>query len=173
MSNTLVNWSELDALPGAPFSEEIVDIAVAQLRADAGWHIAPVVTETLTVNSNGGNLLILPTRRIVAITAMRDVTSGSAAVTGWTRSIAGAYRLYGPGFPAGVLEVDLTHGYETMPADLLPVVADYARRVSDTRDPGLASRTVGPFTESYRDVGGATVTLSPALARYAVPGGVA
>ena len=172
MSNTLVNWSELDEMPGAPFSEGIVDIAVAQLRADAGWHIAPVVTETLTIASNGGSLLILPTRRIVSLSAVRDVTTGSTAVTGWTRLGGGLWLGY-RGFPAGLLEVDLTHGYETMPADLLPVVADYARRVSDTRDPGLASRTVGPFTESYRDLGGATVTLSPALARYAVPGGVA
>lgn len=167
----LVTSVELDGLPGAPFDDSIVSIASAQVRADAGWHIAPVVTETLTVDSNGGALLVLPTRRIVSVTAVRDVTTGSDVVSGWTRS--GGYLYRSRGFPAGVLEVDLTHGYAFTPPDLLPVIADYARRVGDPRDPGVASRSVGQVSESYRTDGATSTTVTPALARYAVPAGVA
>ena len=100
------------------------------------------------------------------------MTTGSTALTGWSRAGGGLYLGY-RGFPSGLLEVDLTHGYDEVPLDLLPVIADYARRVSDSRDPGLVSRTAGPFTESYRSLDGATLTLDPALARYAVPAGIA
>lgn len=166
MANTLV--SPADLVDWGDFDTYLVDVAVAALRADAGWHIAPVVTETLTVDSYGGYLLILPTRRIVSVTAVRDVTTTSEVQTAWSRMTGGLYRK--SGWPAGVLEVDLTHGYTATPLDLLPVVVDYIRRASNPRDLSLASISRGPFAESYRDVGDAT---SPALARYAVPGGVA
>lgn len=174
MSNTLVSPAELSEFPGAPFSDGMVDIAAASVRGDAGWHIAPEVTETLTVDSYGGYLLILPTRRIVGVTAVRDVTNGSTVtVTDWSRQSGGLYRRNG--WPAGVLEVDLTHGYATLPADLKPILAARARQAVDPRDPSLSqkSTTRGPFTdsESYR-TDGATIT-DPTIARYAAYSGVA
>jgi hypothetical protein len=167
MANTLVSPEDLAGFPGFPFAEESVDVAAAQVRAEAGWHIAPVVTETLLVDSYGGYLLSLPTRRVAAITAVRGVTGELGT---WTHLGSGLYRR--SGWPVGVLEVDLTHGYAEIPSDLLPVVAARASGVTNPRDPALVQRSVGQVQESYRQDGGAHLS-DPAVARYAVPAGVA
>lgn len=160
--------SDLEKFSGAPFDPELIDIASASVRAEAGWHIAPVITETLTVDCYGGPLLALPTRRIVNISAIRDVTSGSTVLTDWRRMSAGVYR--STGWPIGTLEVDITHGYEATPKDLLPVIA--ARVTSPGAASHLAQRSVtrGPFSESETYRPGAT---DPVIARYAVLPGVA
>jgi hypothetical protein len=168
--NTLVTPSDLEGLTGSPFDGRQVDIAVAQVRADAGWHIAPVVTETIVVNSYGGQLLVIPSRRVVGVAAVRDVTGVTEILTSWVRMSGGLYRR--TGWPVGTLEVDLTHGYTETPLDLLPVVADYVRAANNPRDVSVASRSVGQVSETYRDTGG-TGTVHPTVARYAVPGGVA
>lgn len=172
MANTLVGPNDLIDLPGAPYDDALVDMAAASVRAEAGWHIAPVQAETLTVDSYGGYLLILPSRRVVSVTAVRDVTTGSEVLTGWSRMSGGLYRR--TGWPAGVLEVDLTHGYDTTPLDLLPILAARTTSVMDPRDMSVASYSVnrGPFGESktYRE--GAS-GMDPVIARYAVPAGVA
>ncbi|WP_116051683.1 hypothetical protein [Amycolatopsis palatopharyngis] len=129
MTNTLVTPAELNDFPGAPFTDSIVDAAVAALRRDAGWHIAPVVTETRVINANGGVFLLLPTRHLVDVTAVRD-TSGESPVdvTGWRKSQSGVlYREYG--WPGGfeTIEADMVHGYAETPPELLPLIALYSQ----------------------------------------------
>ena len=50
MPNDLLGPNELSGFPGAPFTDQVVDSAVAALRAAAGWHIAPSRTETVAVD---------------------------------------------------------------------------------------------------------------------------
>ena len=57
--------------PGAPFDELLVEMAQESVRADAGWHIAPVRTETLYLTGHGGAYLPIPSRRIVSVSAVR------------------------------------------------------------------------------------------------------
>lgn len=138
MSNSMVQVSDLTDFPGAPFSQKIVDSAVRELRSRLGWHVAPVITETLTLDHDGGPDLVLPTRRIVSVTEIRDVSGTTpAVVTGYrtSRNTGIVTRGY---WPCGlsVLEVDLTHGYEIdpLPEDLLAAVASMASYFkSDTR----------------------------------------
>jgi hypothetical protein len=54
MANTLVSPYDLEDFPGAPFSDTLVDAAVSEIRGEAGWHIAPQVTETLTSTPTAG-----------------------------------------------------------------------------------------------------------------------
>jgi hypothetical protein len=169
MANTLVSPYDLEDFPGAPFSDTLVDAAVSEIRGEAGWHIAPQVTETLTIDSYGGRLLSLPSRHVVNVTAVRDLTNAGAVLTGWTRSTRLLWRYC---WPVGQVEVDVVHGYSVTPGDLLAVVAARALIASNPRDPFLASRTVGQVAETYRtNLGGASV--DPVVARYAVPAGVA
>lgn len=176
MPNTLVSSEDIDVFPGSPFHPVLVDAAAASIRAEAGWHIAPVITETITVNSYGDStLLALPTQRIVSVTAVRDVTTTPLVLTGWGRSSSGSlYRAFG--WPSGVLEVDLEHGFDETPPELLPILASRARQASNPRDPSLAARSsaAGPFTESetYRTDGG-TTAVDPTIARYSVRVGLA
>ena len=119
MSNTLVTPFDLADFPGAPFDDIMVDIAAAQVRAEAGWHIAPVVTETLRINTWGGYDLRIPSLRIVSISEIR-VDGVAYDASDWSAIPYGIYRY--AGWPTGVVEVDLVHGFDDTPLDLLPVL---------------------------------------------------
>ena len=136
MTNTLADPADLADYPGAPFTQGVVDAAVASLRGDCGWHIAPEVTETLVVNGSPDKTLILPTLLIVEITAIRDV-SGTTPVTltGWRQQSRAGLLWRDEGWPDGfeVVEVDLTHGHTDTPAEILPAVAYYSQaQLSDS-----------------------------------------
>ncbi len=130
MANTLADPADLADYPGAPFTQAVVDAAVAALRGDCGWHIAPQATETLTVNGSPTQTLILPTLYIVGITAIRDVSATTpVTLTGWRMASRAGLLWREEGWPDGfeVIEVDLTHGYTDTPAELLPAVAYYSQ----------------------------------------------
>lgn len=161
MSNTLVDPPDLAGLPGAPFTQAVVDSAVGTLRGDMGWHIAPAVTETIKVDGSPDKVLVLPTRWLVSVTAVRDV-SGAAPVTltGWRASNPGRGLLYrDEGWPQGfeVIEVDLKHGYADTPAELLPAIAFYchAQRVDET----VSSESLLSWSKTYRSTSGTSPGL--------------
>jgi hypothetical protein len=129
MANTLTTPGALTDLPGAPFADVTVDAAVAQIRFDAGWHIAPVVTdEVLVLDGVRGRELVLPSRKVVTVTQVRDLTDPDAPVVmiGW-RLIPGQILVH-DAWPCeeATIEVTLTHGYTECPADLLPLIAAMA-----------------------------------------------
>lgn len=136
---------DLDGIDGAPFTESAVRAAGEQIRRLAGWHIAPEVAETLTVDSPGGDTLWLPTRHVVEVTAVRDVSGDTPReLSGWRWSQSGMLSRRG-GFPCGfrAVEVDLKHGYESCPVDLLPVIADRTNRRVMQESLGSRSVTYG------------------------------
>jgi hypothetical protein len=164
MVNTLASPTDLADFPGAPFSDALVDAAVATLRLEAGWHIAPQVTETITVNASGGTELILPTLHLVNVTEVRDVSGSTPVVlTGWRQSRIGILTR-NAGWPRGleVIEVDMVHGYEACPPELWPVIARYVQ-AAQTKST-VSQTSLGDFSESYR-----TGSVSdPVLARFSV-----
>lgn len=95
------------------------------IRNYCGWHIAPFITETLTVSGEDDSVLILPTLRILDVTEIR-VNDRRVEGYRWARHgviyLPAAVRW---GYP---IEVDLIHGYEQLPA---PVV-EAARRLDRT-----------------------------------------
>jgi hypothetical protein len=171
--DTLAFADDLSSYPGAPFTADRTEAAVAAVRREAGWHIAPVRTETVTLDSGGGYFLPLPTRKIVSVTAVRDVTSGSPlAVTGWSVRLSGLYLRGWAAWPDGLVEVDLVHGYATTPADLYAVIAARARQMDSQREAGLKQYAIsrGPFSES--GTVGDGVDVDPALAPYSLFAGI-
>jgi hypothetical protein len=157
--------ADLAGFPGE-FSPEMVDAAVASIRADAGWHIAPVVTETITVFGDGGRVLFLPSLRVISVASVKVL--GVVPLSNWQLGNGGT--LYAPyGWAYGPLQVTFTHGYETAP-DLIPEVV--ARISSYSRDPSVTSttRTSGPFsdTDTYRN-GGADEAFPSSVSRYRIP----
>ncbi len=145
----------LDEYTGGPFSARAIASASTSVRNDCRWHVAPVISETVTVDGCLSRLLLLPTLRLVSVSAVRVLDDSGTTwmpVTGWRVANAGMlYRATGWDFgPAGV-QVDMTHGYAQTPADLLPVIA--ARCQRNLADSILTQRseTVGTRTasESY------------------------
>jgi hypothetical protein len=146
MSNDLVHPSELDGFPGGPFSKEVVASAVADLRDILGWHVAPRRTETITLdNEGGGTEIVLPSRKVVSVDEVRDVSGTTPTImTGWRLSQAQTLTRGCWPIGASVLEVDLTHGHASVPADLLPVLAALCQSMLTSATAG--QQTAGPFS---------------------------
>lgn len=135
---------DLQDFPGGPFKITAVMAAVESVRAEAGWHISPVQQDTVVLESSGGVDLLLPSRHVVSVDSVSAV-----GVTTWQLMSGSVLRCVGGCWPWGLVTVTMTHGWENVPADLLPVIASRAR--SD-RDPAVSTQTVGPFSTSFSRV---------------------
>jgi len=144
---------------GAPTPLEAAEAAV---RAYCQWHVAPVTTETLVLDADGGSRLFLPSNHVVAVTAVRAAgTALDASAYDWT-STGVLRRLGGALWPyAGrSVEVDLTHGHE--PAEVAWIVKQIADRITSAPDKAmiLARVTVGARNLEYRPGAGMVSLLA-------------
>lgn len=91
--------------------------AIAEIRAYCDWHIAPEVTETVTLTRSSGALVELPTMRVASV---QSVTNAGVAVAAPEWDPAGL--LYGSWADRrrGVV-VEMTHGYAAWPPEVLKV----------------------------------------------------
>jgi hypothetical protein len=170
MSNDLVNATELNDYPGAPFAESIVDAVVAAMRNEAGWHIAPVRTETIVRDTDGGTILFLPTLRLISVNEIRDLTGDTPRVIdGWRPSRTGM--VSGPWWPCGfgAVEADITHGYEETPKELLLVIAERCQLAS--LNSGVRQESAGSESISYSASGSVTPEAMRIWSRYQIPEG--
>lgn len=165
MANSLAAPADLAGFPGAPFSDAMVDAAVGSVRGEAGWHIAPEVTETLTVDSDGGTILPLSSLKVAAVTGVRDVTGDTPEVlTGWTLRRSGVLERRSGWPKRRTIEVDVTHGHAETPPELLPVIADVARMLQ--RGGRVTQESLGSRSVSMAN----TDPMSAVLARFKIPG---
>lgn len=153
MAGELVLASDLVSYPGSPFSADVVASAAESVRSDAGWHIAPVVTETVILDGTGSKMLLLPTLKVVAVTEVRVWENDAWTVrTGWRIGQSGTL-VHDDRWCYGLdsIQVDLQHGYTQAPADLLPIIAARCQRAQVDAILTQRSETVGQRTasESY------------------------
>lgn len=169
MVNTLVSPADLSDFPGAPFAQSVVDAAVAAVRLAAGWHIAPLVTETIVLDAEGGTVLHLPTLKLVSVTEVRDLTGDAPVVlSDWRKSRAGMLsRSWWPCGFESVEVVDMEHGYEATPPELLQVVAEWCQ-LSGVNS-AVRSEAAGGESIAYTAAGAITPESRAILARYTVP----
>ena len=122
--------------PWGLYPQATIDAVVQQVRARCEWHIAPEVTETLTLDARGADYIMLPSLRVVEVTAVRvwdDAARALVPATGWSLRTGWSANgmLYRPGgWPDAfrAVEVDLRHGYAEAPADLAKMVAERTER---------------------------------------------
>lgn len=119
-----------------------IDAVTAYIRGRCGWHIAPSMTETLTLDGADARVLSVPTLHLTAITS---VTEGGVDVTAdieWTAlGLLRHPRRWADRWRSIVITV--THGYETVPADLSKIVAEAAARLPAPG--GSGPEKIGPF----------------------------
>lgn len=137
---------------------------LAAVRAWCGWHIAPSVTETVKVESEGGRVTLLPSLYVTGCTEVRD--EDGSTVSDWKVRRNGVAR--GSWSAEVEYEFDITHGYAELPVELQPIVDEL-----DSAGVGKVRKSInaGPFGESY---GGATLEEQPmsvraVVARYMIP----
>lgn len=121
--DALAAWMQGDIEPDDARAKLLLDGASAAIRRRAGWHIAPVVRDTVTVTDHygGGRLdVLVPSGRVRAVTGVRV---DGRPVTGYAWDEDGA--VWAGHLSAGPhrIEVDLEHGYHPSEvADLAAVV---------------------------------------------------
>lgn len=132
----MVTPEQLAGLPGAPFTPEMVAAAQARIRTQCGWHVAPVIEQTITVSGDGGCEQWLPTRRIVDVTSVQ-VWDGSGYVDmpGWSDQVGWDPDgiLSAPvAFPAGrrTIKVTLRHGFDLSDDLKLLVAVSTGRQIA-------------------------------------------
>ena len=152
MSNDLASVADLTGFPGGPFTEAQVDAAVQAVRNAARWHIAPAKTETIVLDVVCGETrLRLPTRKLASVDAIRNADTDEVILADTYRvSHALAQVKRSVGWPDGfeAVEVDLTHGYASTPADVLSVIATAVSLAR--RDPTVQQVRLDDFSTSYR-----------------------
>ena len=144
------------AWPPLPASDTGLDYRAAALRVvrkHCGWHIAPVIEDTLTLDGSGGRALLVPSNRVVEVLSVREdgaeVDLGGVEVskTGVLRKKRGRWT-----DALGGVEVVLRHGHEDFD-DIEGVVTAVAARAAATGT-GALSETAGPFSIRRGTTGG-------------------
>jgi len=138
-----------------------LDAAHAAIRGWCGWHVAPVITETLVVDGSGHRDILIRSGRVVELLAvvndgeeidLDDVDFSRAGILElrhgghWSRRLGG-------------VEVILRHGYEIEDVpDVAALIATLARRGASA--PGIVARqSVNGASVDYLTAGGAPLSI--------------
>lgn len=132
----------LPVLAAAPAGVDLGNwlAACAAVRAYCRWHIAPSVSEVLTLDGSGCPIQFLPTLRLTALTS---ITNDGVVVTDPEWSQAGMVRgprCWSPKWRSVVATI--THGYDECPAEVAQVITDMVKLADLV---GVGSVQAGPF----------------------------
>lgn len=154
-----------------PFLGYALDVASQMIRDHCGWVVGPVTTDTLYLDGPGSRLLVLPSLRVVEVTAVRqagrplDLTGlRISRSTGMIRTASPLTDEY------GAIEVDLRHGYDTVPEPIVDLTLQMAARALGSplgvvREQSLVANVTWSTTAA--GVAGGTVILEHELAALA------
>lgn len=122
--------------------------ATAQIRSYCGWHVAPVIDETVVISTFGGRSASLPTRRIVEVMSVSIDGVDVTEKIDWDEG--GVITLRSGSFPdrSRAVTVNLRHGFDTESvADAVAVAEQVAARINMGRRNGgdIVQQTAGPF----------------------------
>lgn len=152
--------------PPLPKTEGPVDWRAAALqtvRNYCGWHIAPVITETITLDGSGSRALLIPSNRVLNVTQVtedgKDIDLGTIGVSRdgvlrkkrnrcWTDELGG-------------VEVTLEHGHEQF--DSVAAVVDLVAARSAATGGGAVQESAGPFSIRRSTDGRGGVAAAPLL----------
>ncbi len=99
------------------------------VRRFCGWHVAPLITETMVLDGTGGRDVLLPSLRVVTlVSVLNDGTDVTASVD---TSRAGILRLTTGTWTdrLGRISVTLSHGYDLDEVpEVAAVIAGVAKR---------------------------------------------
>lgn len=120
------------------------------IRNYCGWHVTPVITQTIRRDRPSSGVLLLPTNKLVSVLSCTSDGVDVLANVEWSENgmlelTCGAWsrRL-------GGIVVQIEHGYESAP-DVAALVATLAARGS-SNPAGIISQSIGPANVRYGDI---------------------
>jgi len=143
--------------------------AASQLFSARAATMFNATTVTYQVIGQGYWQLYLPFRPIISIAQVRIInTSGTQIITDYVRIKTVLYRLIGfgvPGmFPPDLVEVDLTHGYATVPDDVKGVVLETAAAAYISPDITTVEESIDDYSIKSSPFAGGMQLSASALA---------
>lgn len=140
----------------AAAAAEILLQVQAAIRSYCGWHIAPSIQETVKLDGRGSRHLWLPSLYVTEVTAVSNEGTALTDVeydwseSGYIESRYGCWTTR----PRQV-EVEFTHGYDDIPADVVGVAVAVAARAIASPS-GATRQQVGAVALGYATVNGAS-----------------
>jgi hypothetical protein len=146
------------ALPPTPdgVDEFAWRAAISAIRGYCGWHIAPSVTEVVTVDGPGRGMLQLPTLHLTAVTSVTndsEVVDLTSTEFQWNERGALRQRCNYWTYAWRGVTAEITHGYEDFPQDVLAVARDMAKAADRV---GASAYTSGPHQVQFGVTGAGT-----------------
>lgn len=124
----------------------------ALVRAYTGQHLTAVTDDAVTLDGEGSAVLLLPE---VPVTAVSSVTVDGETLDadGYTWSVNGVLRRIGGVWAAKHRSVAVTysHGYDTVPDDVVAVLMSAAKRRQTGPGDGVTREQIGSYAVSYGD----------------------
>lgn len=160
-ASEFAEWTGGKISASDPRVEPLLAGASAGLRKFAGWHIAPVLEETLVGDGPGGRLLVLPTGRLLSVVSV-DNGGETVDITTVDSSKLGMLELRSGWWSSrfGAVSVRVQHGYD------LADVEDIRQIVKQVTSNALSS----PMGATREQAG--TVSISWATTAPGVSGGL-
>lgn len=136
-----------------------LNAAHGAVRRECGWHVAPIVEETLVLDGSGGESLLLPSGRVVEILEATNAGEDVTADVDFSKS--GVLELQCGRWASrlGQVTIRLRHGYavEEVP-EVASLIATLARRGGSA--PGVVARqSVNGASVEYLTGGGAPLSI--------------
>lgn len=152
--------------------------ASAAIRRWCGWHIGPNIEQTVTLDTDGGDAVGLPSMHVTGLTSLTVDGTDMTDLAEWSER--GLLRLRSGMFPDGLRRVTVTfrHGYapDEIP-DVQAICLNMARRAMS--GPGIiGSQSVNGASVTYLTAGGAPLSIPmldierQQLAPYRIGGGI-
>lgn len=148
-----VDTTDLSDYKAGDAAEIILQVQAA-IRSYCGWHIAPSIEQTVTLDGRGSRHLWLPSLYVTDVTS---VSNEGTAVTSdeydWSESgyIESRYGCWTTR-PRQV-EITFTHGYDDIPADVVGVAVAVAARASAS-PAGVKREQAGAVSLEYGQFNG-------------------
>lgn len=142
------------------------------VRRFCGWHVAPVIDETLTLDGSGGRDILLPSLRVLQLASVMN--DGVDVTAQADTSHAGILRLTSGSWTnrLGRVTVTLTHGYELDEVpEVAAIIAGVAKRGPNSGRVDASESTNGSSRGGFVDRGAPisvplTITEQEALSTY-------
>lgn len=150
----------LSDVPAGIYDPETLEGAESIIRDYCGWHIAPAITETLTLDGPGTHHLYIPSLRIKTITSIVD-DGTTLAPTDYLWSENGVIEKLNSCWTTKrrSIVIILVHGYDACPPAVREVWKQLAQ-VGPASSP-VEREEVGQVAVTYGAVAGAVATGIP------------
>lgn len=157
-------------------TDRLLSGALAAARRACGWHVSPVIEETLELDGEGGNVLSLPTLRIVTLTSVTELgRSYNVATELDVSKRKGNIMKRGGGCWSnryGAIEVTLEHGFtEEEAQDWRTAVLEATNRLAVDvfrKDPNVTRKRVDDVDIYWSDRVVGEFENDPALGRFRI-----